>query len=123
MQTEILLIIGSNHYPITIRLQEDSAPNRCPFKFEKMWLRVDGFLDLVASWWSNALIWEGNKAFIFSKKLQFVKEQLKQWNREVFKNIFEEKFVLERELEDLHSKVIEVGMVEEDFKREKVLNN
>lgn len=93
LQAEILPITGSDHYPIYARIHEDEVPERCPFKFEKMWLREARFLDMVAGWWKEATQRFGNKAFIFFKKLQFIKEKLKQWNREVFKNIFSEKLI------------------------------
>lgn len=43
VQAEMLPIIGSNHYPISVRIQEDVVLDRCPFKFEKMWLRAEVF--------------------------------------------------------------------------------
>ncbi|XP_059066715.1 uncharacterized protein LOC131857941 [Cryptomeria japonica] len=87
-----------------------------------MWLRKEGFLDRVAKWWAEAPQRYGNKSFIFFKMLQYIKEKLKQWNGEVFKNIFTEKFRLEKELGDLHQKVIEGGMREDEFKKVKDLN-
>lgn len=62
------------------------------------------------------------EAFTFFKKLQFVKEQLKKWNRESFKNIFNEKLILEEELKQLHEQVILQGMDEFSFLKEKELN-
>lgn len=59
---------------------------------------------------------------MFFKKLQFVKEQLKKWNRESFKNIFNEKLSLEEELKTLHEQIILQGMDESTFLREKQLN-
>lgn len=122
MQAEILPITGSDHYPICVRIHEDEVLERCPFKFEKMWLREEGFLDRVAEWWAKAPQRFGNKDFIFFKKLQYIEKKLKQWNREAFKNIFTEKLRLEKELGDLHQKFIEGGMREEEFQKEKDLN-
>ena len=54
-----------------------------------MCLKIEGFVDLITKWWNKAPERKGNKAFIFFKKLQFVKDQLKIWNREHFGNIFD----------------------------------
>ena len=43
VEAEILPINGSDHFLISLRIQEECVPNRCPFKFEAMWLRENGF--------------------------------------------------------------------------------
>ena len=77
VEAEILLIHGSDHFPISLTIQEDNSLDRCRFKFNAMWLRVDGFKELVEQWWKNAPNYEGNKAFIMFKKLQYIKGKLK----------------------------------------------
>lgn len=47
---------------------------------------------------------------IFCKRLQLIKEKLKKWNKEVFKNIFKEKPRLEEELNFWGNQVIEKAM-------------
>lgn len=115
---EILPIKGSYHYPICLRIQDDSATERCPFKFEAMWLRDSNIKNLVEQWWHHIPERPGNKAFIFFKKLQFLKEQFKKWNRESFSNIFNEKLWIEEELKILHEKIISQGMDEYVFDKE-----
>ncbi|XP_059078035.1 uncharacterized protein LOC131876613 [Cryptomeria japonica] len=44
---EILPFTGSDHYPICLRLQDDNALERCPFKFEAMWLRDGNIKNLI----------------------------------------------------------------------------
>ena len=51
-----------------------------------MWLKVDGFLDKVKSWWENYLF-QGSPSFIFAKKLAALKSDLKKWNESDFGNI------------------------------------
>lgn len=46
-EAEILPVYGSDHFPISLRIQEECALDHCPFKFETMWLRVDGFKEMV----------------------------------------------------------------------------
>lgn len=55
--------------------------------------------------------------------MQFVKEQLKIWNRDSFKNIFVKKLFLENNLASLNERVIEVGMDEMACAKEKELNS
>ncbi|XP_057854761.2 uncharacterized protein LOC131064586 [Cryptomeria japonica] len=52
---EILPISGSHHYPICLRIQEESAPERCSFKFETMWLRDSNIRKLIEQWWKHNL--------------------------------------------------------------------
>ncbi|XP_057818352.2 uncharacterized protein LOC131031289 [Cryptomeria japonica] len=87
-----------------------------------MWLRDNNIRSLMEVLWKHILERTGNKAFVFFKKLQFVKEQLKKWNRESFKNIFNEKLSLEEELKQLHEQIILQGMDETTFLKEKELN-
>ncbi|XP_059070528.1 uncharacterized protein LOC131860170 [Cryptomeria japonica] len=119
----ILPITGSDHYPICVRIQDESAPARCPFKFEAMWLRDGNIRNLIEQWWKHNPVNPGNKSFTFLKKLQFIKEQLKQWNRESFRNIFKDKIDLENDLKSLHDHIITKGMDEDSFKREKILSS
>lgn len=87
-----------------------------------MWLHAGGLRELIEQWWKSAPAREGNKAFIFFKKLQFVKSSLKEWNRMQFKDIFVEKFQMEKKLKELHGKVIKQEMEEVDFVEDKSLN-
>jgi len=48
-----------------------------------VWLKVDGFSDLVNSFW-NELNVASPSSFILPKKPNFLKTKLKQWNRDVF---------------------------------------
>ncbi|XP_057868851.2 uncharacterized protein LOC131075918 [Cryptomeria japonica] len=100
---------------------KDGVPIQCPFKVEKMWLRELGFRDGVIGWWKEAPVLEGFLAFLFFKKLSFVKQKLKSWNREVFGNIFNEKRRLEGDLGALNAKVLAEGMDEVDYLMEKDL--
>ncbi|XP_057842189.2 uncharacterized protein LOC131051639 [Cryptomeria japonica] len=90
-EADVLAISGSDHFPVSLVLQKDGAPLRCPFKVEKMWLREKGFRDQVVRWWKEAPVVEGFLSFQFFKKLSYVKQKLKSWNKTVFGNIFEEK--------------------------------
>ena len=54
-----------------------------PFRFELMWLKYEGFKEILKGWWQN-LQFYGSFSFILSAKLKALKGLLKTWNREVF---------------------------------------
>jgi hypothetical protein len=56
---------------------------RRPFKFENMWLKVEGFVDLVKQWWES-YVFQGTPSFVFAHKLKGLKLDLKRWNEEEF---------------------------------------
>ena len=41
-----------DHFPVLLDTGEVSRGRR-PFKFENMWLKVEGFVDLVKQWWDS----------------------------------------------------------------------
>ncbi|XP_057818721.2 uncharacterized protein LOC131031588 [Cryptomeria japonica] len=118
---EVLAISGSDHFSVSLVVQKDEFLLWCPLKVEKMWLRELGFRDHVVGWWKEAPVVEGFLAFWFFKKLSFVKQKLKSWNREVFGNIFDEKRRIEGNLGALNAKVLAEGMDEVDYFTEKYL--
>ena len=75
----------SDHFPIML----DSVGVRtgpAPFRFELMWLKYEGFKDLLKGWWQN-LHFYGSFSYILSAKLKALKGILKAWNRDVFGKI------------------------------------
>ena len=82
----------SDHFSIcleTARIERDGTL----FKFENMWLEFEGFSGLIKEWWREAQV-EGFASYIVAKKLKFVKEKLKKWNRDVFGEIKTQKYNL-----------------------------
>uniref|UniRef100_A0A2N9FT22 Reverse transcriptase domain-containing protein n=1 Tax=Fagus sylvatica TaxID=28930 RepID=A0A2N9FT22_FAGSY len=62
------------------------ARGKSAFKFENMWLKVDGFRDKIQGWWSS-YSFSGPPSLVLAKKLKALKEDLKIWNREVFGDV------------------------------------
>ena len=54
-----------------------------PFRFENMWLKFEGFKDLLRGWWQS-LQFSGSYSFVLASKLKALKGILKVWNKEVF---------------------------------------
>ncbi|RVX20512.1 Transposon TX1 uncharacterized 149 kDa protein [Vitis vinifera] len=72
----------SDHFPI---LLDGGGVRRgpVPFRFENMWLKEEGFKDLLKGWWQS-LSFNGSFSFILAKKLKALKAILKSWNKDVF---------------------------------------
>ena len=51
-----------------------------------MWLKDEGFLDRVSSWWES-YHFQGTPSFSLANKLKMLKLDLKRWNVEEFGNI------------------------------------
>ena len=72
----------SDHFPILL----DGGGIRLgpsPFRFVNMWLKAEGFKDLLKGWWQG-LSFQGSASFILAEKLKGLKGKLKVWNKEVF---------------------------------------
>ena len=64
----------------------DSRGGRKYFKFENLWLKYEGFVDKVKSWWDLYIV-EGLLSFVLANKMKSLKFDLKKWNEEVFDDI------------------------------------
>jgi hypothetical protein len=94
-----LLRVCSDHAPI-ILMRGCLQNGKSSFKFENMWLKVDGFVDKVRVWWSS-FSFVGSPSFILAKKLRALKGEIKKWNREEFGNVGARIKAWEEELEML----------------------
>ena len=75
----------SDYFPILVEVG-GMARGKSPFRFENMWLKMDGFIDRVQSWW-NRHSFSGTPSFVFAKKLEALKEDIVQWNRLEFGHV------------------------------------
>ena len=63
-----------------------------------MWLKVEGFKDLMRSWWQRMSI-SGRAIYKLATKLKVIKHNLKIWNREVFGSLESNKLVALQQVE------------------------
>ena len=75
----------SDHVPIFLYVYDLPAAKR-PFKFENVWLKVEGLSKLVQGWWDELNI-SGSPSFILAKELNFLKMKFKEWNEDVFEHL------------------------------------
>ncbi|GJV11623.1 RNA-directed DNA polymerase, eukaryota [Tanacetum coccineum] len=88
----------SDHRPILLRESHfDYGPT--PFRFFHYWFELEGFNKLVEDAWIEAPVNESNAMINMMKKLQFLKQKIRVWNRGNMKNIKNSKAILKDELE------------------------
>ena len=76
---------------------------KSPFRFENMWLKVEGFVDRVRDWWA-LYSFPRSPSHILANKLKALKMDLKHWNVNELGNVHfkHQKFLLSlHELETL----------------------
>ena len=86
----VLPKLTSDHFPI--QLFGGDRPSRGPmlFRFENMWLKEEGFHNLIADWWTS-FVYQGSRSYVVMEKLKALKAKLKTWNKEIFGNVEEKK--------------------------------
>ena len=63
-----------DHFPILDEVG-GMARGKSSSKFKNMWLKMDGFIDRVHSWW-NQHSFSSTPSFVFAKKLEALKEDI-----------------------------------------------
>ena len=63
----VLPHVISNHCPLLVEAS-GVRRGRCAFKFENMWLKVEGFVEKVQQWW-NGYCFMGSPSFVLAQKL------------------------------------------------------
>eukprot|EP00253_Pinus_taeda_P005824 PITA_05824 len=121
MESSILPSGGSDHWPISLIVEVPGTPRNKPFRFEKFWIEHPNFLTMVEKWWSEPLVEEGSKMFNLQKRLKNIKLKLKDWNKTVFGNIFQEKATIEQKLEQIHKEGMAGRRDEDSCAQEKEL--
>lgn len=101
----------SDHRPLLLDTKQ-RRDRLVPLQFENMWLVHMNFCSLVNKWWRK--MYSDCGGYMFFKKLQFVKQNLEKWNKEVFSSIEVKQSSFILELEDLDKKEGEEGLEVED---------
>ncbi|XP_059066331.1 uncharacterized protein LOC131857650 [Cryptomeria japonica] len=121
VSTKTLPYSVSDHFPVQLEIGSKIQGGSDYFKFQNMWWRDASIRENMEKWWSQCNHMRGTPSFYFIKKIAYIKNQLRIWNREVFKNIFSEKERIEAELEALNLIFLVEGMNQDDYIHEKEL--
>jgi uncharacterized protein YydD (DUF2326 family) len=65
-----------------------------------MWLKSDGFVDQVKTWWMSYEFY-GLPSYVLANKLKALKADLKKWNEEVFGDVGKKKNELLEGIQEL----------------------
>jgi exonuclease III len=82
---------GSDHWPVQLEANFQTTPKNRPFRFEKFWIEHPTFKENINQWWREEQPEQGTRMFKLYKKLKYIKHKLKEWNKEIFGNINQEK--------------------------------
>ena len=80
----------SDHFPILLKGGRVLSKRPSPFRFENMWIKEEGFKDLIKVWWQS-LEFRGTSSYVLMEKIKAIKNLLKTWNKEVFGRVEENK--------------------------------
>eukprot|EP00253_Pinus_taeda_P011164 PITA_11164 len=118
IETKILPGLGSDHWPIRLEIDIKKNNGKKPFRFKAFWLINPEFLQKMEEWWTQSRVKGKGKMHTIQLKLKEIKCKIKNWNKEEFGNIMEEKQKLEKEMEDIQQRIILEGRDEERSKEE-----
>jgi hypothetical protein len=104
----------SDHFPLMLDCGAPRGGSRY-FKFENMWLKSEGFVEQVKTWWLS-YNFHGLPSYILASKLKALKADLKKWNEEVFGDVGKKKELLEG-IRDLDVIAEDRDLVEEERMR------
>ena len=76
------------------------------------------FKRLTTKWWKGFEEPVGSRMYAFQKKLKYIKDNLKKWNKESFGNIMEEKLWLEAQIGEIQVRVMKDGYRNEESTKE-----
>ena len=80
----------SDHFPILLEGGRSLSKRPSPFRFKNMWIKEEGFKDLIKVWWQS-FEFRGTSSYVLMEKLKAIKNLLKTWNKEVFGRVEENK--------------------------------
>jgi hypothetical protein len=109
---------GVDHWPVQLESNFQTTPKNRPFRFEKFWIEHPTFKENISQWWWDPQPEQGTRMFKLYKKLRYIKHKLKEWNKEIFGNINQEKIIIEDKMRNLQEICIDMGYTKERKKEE-----
>jgi len=123
INASVLPAAGSDHWPVCLRWGVGGKSGRKPFRFEAFWLTHPDISSLITTWWKDSEDPGDHSMYSFQQRLKLLKIKLKEWNKNHFGNIFQEKARLERRLEEIQQKGMQEGFSEGLLKEEEAILN
>ena len=113
---------GLDHWSVQVEARFQTTPKNKPFRFEKLWLEHPTFQERIKQWWREEQLEQGTSMFKLYKKLKHIKHRIKEWNKDTFGNINQEKNNIEGKMKILQETCILEGYMEEQKREELQLN-
>ena len=79
-----------DHFLILLEGGQSLSKGPSPFRFENMWIKEEGFKDLIRDRWQS-FEFRGTSGYVLMEKLKAIKILLKTWNKDVFGRVEENK--------------------------------
>jgi len=121
MESTILNLFGSDHWPIQLWVDVPATLGKKPFQFEQFWLDHP-FQKNIQEWWRHAEIPYGSKMYRFQQKLKNLKQTLKLWNKLTFGSIFDSQKELSWQMGEIQQQIREQGLTDELKEHEMKVN-
>jgi hypothetical protein len=122
MESAILNLSGSDHWPIQLWVDVPATPGKKPFRFEQFWLDHPNFQTNIQDWWRQAEVPYGSKMYRFQQKLKNLKKTLKLWNKHTFGSIFDSQKELMQQMGEIQQRIREQGLTD-DLKDQEIRVN
>jgi hypothetical protein len=97
---------GYDHWPVQLEAGFQTTPKNRPFRFEKFWIEHPNFKERIKQWWRDEKPEKGTSMLKLYKKLKHIKYRLKEWNKDTYGNIDQEKNNIEEKIKNLQETCI-----------------
>ena len=77
ISSKIMPKLLSDHHPILLIFEKEDELGPIPFRFSPLWIKRDGFMDIVGQAWSQYV--DSSPSFVWEQKLKRKKLALKTW--------------------------------------------
>ena len=115
-ETKLLCSSVSDHKPICLFFPPVENLGPLPFKFNRIWLEMEGVYDLISQAWRCFI--PGSPAYAWEQKLKKVKEALKQWVKNHYCDPTQQKEQIIKDMESLQNEMETCEITKEHFVKE-----
>ncbi|OMO74062.1 hypothetical protein COLO4_26732 [Corchorus olitorius] len=106
---------------MVLTLEKRPPFSKRPYKFEMMWTTHPQCKEVIKEAWNGEV--QGSPPFKLTRKVKFVREKLKRWNKEVFGDLVVRKKRLENELARVQQNIQDADLRDEELALKKELEN
>ncbi|OMO89656.1 hypothetical protein COLO4_19647 [Corchorus olitorius] len=109
----IIALLGKGSIELLPTLAGQSSFKKRPYRYELMWTLHLSCEDAIRQGWNTAV--NGSPPFKLTKKIKFVRESLKRWNKTVFGDLQRRKKNIEEELAQVQANIHSEGSTQKEI--------